>query len=104
MHAATLDAVEYFPGLHGVQVVAPVPVPVSVIDPALQNMQAARIRDLYGIGMANSMATNQAITANQSAQNTSRGNMISAVGQGLGAWAGTTKGSDWLNSTFGVKW
>jgi hypothetical protein len=40
---ATLEAVEYFPGVHGVQVVAPVPVPVSVIDPALQLVQAATL-------------------------------------------------------------
>ena len=40
---ATLEAVEYFPGMHGVQVVAPVPVPVSVIDPALQLVQAVTL-------------------------------------------------------------
>jgi len=36
---ATLDAVENVPGVHAVQVVAPVPVPVLVIDPAAQLSQ-----------------------------------------------------------------
>ena len=37
MHvAARLDAVEYLPTAHAVHVVAPVPAPLSVIDPAAQ--------------------------------------------------------------------
>ena len=40
MHvAARLDAVEYFPTAHNVHVVAPVPAPLSVIDPAAQAVQ-----------------------------------------------------------------
>ena len=35
---ATFEAVEYFPAAHGVQVEAPVLVPVLVIDPALQDV------------------------------------------------------------------
>jgi hypothetical protein len=38
-HAATFDAVEYFPAAHAVQLLAPVPVPVSVREPALHAMQ-----------------------------------------------------------------
>jgi hypothetical protein len=38
-HAATFDAVEYFPAAHTVQLLAPVPVPVFVWEPALQAMQ-----------------------------------------------------------------
>ena len=38
-HAATVDAVEYFPAAHAVQLLAPVPVPVLVREPALQAMQ-----------------------------------------------------------------
>ena len=41
MHAATVEAVEYFPAVHAVHVVAPVFTPVSVIDPAAQSVQAA---------------------------------------------------------------
>ena len=37
---ATLDAVEYFPPSHAVHVVAPVPVPASVMFPAAQVKQA----------------------------------------------------------------
>ena len=37
MHAATFDAVEYLPTAHAVQVVAPVLVPVFVIEPASQS-------------------------------------------------------------------
>ena len=43
MHAATLDAVEYLPPVHAVHVVAPVPVPVLVMDPALQSVQDATL-------------------------------------------------------------
>ena len=40
MHvAARLDAVEYFPTAHNVHVVAPVPAPLSVIEPAAQAVQ-----------------------------------------------------------------
>ena len=40
MHvAARLDAVEYFPTAHAVHVVAPVPAPLSVIEPAEQPVQ-----------------------------------------------------------------
>ena len=40
MHvAARLDAVEYFPTAHAVHVVAPVPAPLSVIEPAAQAVQ-----------------------------------------------------------------
>ena len=38
VQAATLDAVEYFPAVQAVHVVAPVLVPVFVIDPALQSV------------------------------------------------------------------
>ena len=42
MHvAARLDAVEYFPTAHAVHVVAPVPAPLSVIDPAAQAVHCA---------------------------------------------------------------
>ena len=42
MHvAARLDAVEYFPTAHNVHVVAPVPAPLSVIDPAAQAVHCA---------------------------------------------------------------
>ena len=37
MHAATFDAVEYLPTAHTVHVVAPVLVPVFVIEPASQS-------------------------------------------------------------------
>ena len=40
MQALTLDAVEYLPPVHAVQVVAPVPVPVLVMFPAAQVWQA----------------------------------------------------------------
>ena len=36
MQEATFDAVEYLPTAHAVHVVAPVPVPASVIEPAAQ--------------------------------------------------------------------
>jgi hypothetical protein len=35
------DAVEYFPTAHAVHVVAPVPAPLSVIDPAAQAVHCA---------------------------------------------------------------
>ena len=42
MHvAARLDAVEYFPTAHNVHVVAPVPAPLSVIEPAAQAVHCA---------------------------------------------------------------
>ena len=41
-HAATLDAVEYFPAVQGKQVLAPVPAPVFVIDPAAHAKQSFR--------------------------------------------------------------
>ena len=34
VHAATLDAIEYFPTAHAVHTVAPLLVPLSVIEPA----------------------------------------------------------------------
>jgi hypothetical protein len=40
-HAVTFDAVEYFPAAHAVQVLAPVPIPVFVREPAMQAMQLA---------------------------------------------------------------
>ena len=40
MHAATFDAVEYLPMAHLVQMLAPVPVPVFVIEPAAHAMQS----------------------------------------------------------------
>ena len=39
MQDGTFDAVEYLPPVHAVHVVAPVPVPVLVMDPALQSVQ-----------------------------------------------------------------
>ena len=39
MQDATFEAVEYFPDVHAVQVVAPVLAPVSVIDPAAHELQ-----------------------------------------------------------------
>ena len=39
MQAATPEAVEYFPAVHAVQVVAPVLGPVSVTDPAEHELQ-----------------------------------------------------------------
>ena len=41
MHAAILDAVEYLPTAHAVHVVAPLLLPVSVIDPAAHLMHEA---------------------------------------------------------------
>ena len=41
MQAATFDAVEYLPTAQALQVVAPVLVPVSVIDPAVHTVHAA---------------------------------------------------------------
>ena len=38
VHVATFDAVEYLPTAHAVHVVAPVPVPASVIEPAAQSV------------------------------------------------------------------
>ena len=38
-HAATFDAVEYCPAAHAMQLLAPVPVPVSVREPALHAIQ-----------------------------------------------------------------
>ena len=43
MQDATFEAVEYFPAVHAVQVVAPVLAPVSVIDPAKQLVQDATV-------------------------------------------------------------
>jgi hypothetical protein len=40
VHAATFEAVEYLPPAHAVQVVAPVEVPVSVIEPAAHAAQS----------------------------------------------------------------
>ena len=40
MQAATFEAVEYFPAVHAVQVVAPELVPESVMDPAAQFEQS----------------------------------------------------------------
>ena len=36
VQAATFEAIEYLPAVHGVHAEAPVPVPVFVIEPALQ--------------------------------------------------------------------
>ena len=41
VHAPTFDAVEYLPTAHAVHVVAPVPVPASVIEPAAQSVHDA---------------------------------------------------------------
>ena len=41
MHAATFDAVEYLPTAQSVHVVAPVPVPASVMEPAAQSVHDA---------------------------------------------------------------
>ena len=41
LHDATFDAVEYLPAAHWLHVVAPVLVPVFVIEPAPQSMQDA---------------------------------------------------------------
>ena len=41
MHAAMSDVVEYLPTLHAVHVVAPLLLPVSVIDPAPHVMHAS---------------------------------------------------------------
>ena len=41
VHALAFDAVEYLPTAHSVHVVAPIPVPVSVIDPAAHALHAA---------------------------------------------------------------
>ena len=41
VHAATSDAVEYLPTAHAVHVVAPVPVPASVMEPAAQSVHDA---------------------------------------------------------------
>ena len=40
VHADAVDAVEYLPTAHAIQVLAPVPVPVFVIEPAAQLMHA----------------------------------------------------------------
>ena len=40
----TFEAVEYFPAVHAVQVVPPVLVPVSVIDPAAQPVQLPPVK------------------------------------------------------------
>ena len=41
MQATVLDTVEYLPTAHAVHVVAPVPAPLSVIEPAAHAMHAA---------------------------------------------------------------
>ena len=41
VHAATLDAIEYFPTAHAVHTVAPLLVPLSVIEPALHGVHDA---------------------------------------------------------------
>ena len=38
VQAATFESVEYLPTAHGVQMLAPVPVPVLVIEPAPQSV------------------------------------------------------------------
>ena len=43
VHAATFDAVEYLPTAHAVHVVAPVPVPTSVIEPAAQSVHVESV-------------------------------------------------------------
>ena len=43
MQEATLDIVEYLPLVHAVQEDAPADVPVFVLDPALQSVQAATL-------------------------------------------------------------
>ena len=43
MHSTTFDSVEYFPAPHFVHVVAPVPVPVFVIEPAAQSVHEATL-------------------------------------------------------------
>ena len=40
MHAATFDSLEYLPTAHAVQMLAPLPVPVFVIEPAGQSAQS----------------------------------------------------------------
>jgi hypothetical protein len=45
VHVTTLDAVEYLPTAHGVQMLAPVLVPVLVIEPAAHSMHADRAVD-----------------------------------------------------------
>jgi hypothetical protein len=39
MHEVTFDIVEYSPAAHSVHELAPVPVPLSVIEPAAQSLQ-----------------------------------------------------------------
>ena len=43
MHAVTFDAVEYLPTAHTVHVLAPVPVPVFVIEPAAHSMHVESV-------------------------------------------------------------
>ena len=43
MHDATLDAVEYLPAAHSVHVVAPVLVPVLVIEPGMHSVHDATL-------------------------------------------------------------
>jgi len=43
VHAATLDAIEYFPTAHAVHTVAPLLVPLSVIEPASHAAQATSV-------------------------------------------------------------
>jgi hypothetical protein len=43
MHASTLDAVEYLPTAHAVHVVAPLPAPLSVIEPAAHSVHDATL-------------------------------------------------------------
>jgi hypothetical protein len=40
VQAATLDAVEYLPTAHGVQMLAPTPAPELVIEPAAHSAQS----------------------------------------------------------------
>ena len=46
VQAATFDAVEYLPTAHSVHVVAPVPVPVLVIEPAAQSVHDVAMFEL----------------------------------------------------------
>ena len=43
VQAATFESIEYLPNAHGVQMLAPVPVPVLVIEPAPQSVHVESV-------------------------------------------------------------
>ena len=54
VHVATFDTVVYLPTAHAVHVVAPVPVPASVIEPAAQSVHVESVDDFEYLPAAHS--------------------------------------------------